>query len=149
MKCHQRIIRDKIMRDEPRPVQESLDGCGVHPITRAQAASIILEYEWLGTMPKVGLAYYGLISPTGELLGASCFGTGSGTNAANVCGPEHKHLAVCLERGACVPWAHPHAASFQTAASCKQAHKDHGWSIFYGYSDSEAGEIGTIYQACN
>jgi hypothetical protein len=29
------------------------------------------------------------------------------------------------------------------------AAKEHGWRIFYAYSDPAAGEIGTIYQACN
>ena len=29
------------------------------------------------------------------------------------------------------------------------AHRDDGCTIFYAYSDAAAGEIGTVYQACN
>ena len=55
---------------------------------------------------------------------------------------------VCLERGACAPWAHEHAGSWFVTRALERAHKDHGWKIFYSYSDASAGEIGTIYQAC-
>ena len=52
-------------------------------------------------------------------------------------------------RGACVPWAPINAASFLVRHACRQAHKDHGWNIFFAYSDPTSGEIGTIYQAAN
>ena len=149
MKCHQRKIRDAAMVADPRPVQTSLDGCEVRPCTYEQAEKIILAYEWLGSMPTAGLAFYGLFTPDDEQIGVACFGRGSGSNSGNLCGPVYRDLAICLERGACVHWAHPHAGSFLVAKACRQASKDYGWRIFYGYSDAEAGEIGTIYQACN
>ena len=37
--------------------------------------------------------------------------------------------------------------SFLVRHSCRQAFKDFGWCVFFAYSDSDAGEIGTIYQA--
>jgi hypothetical protein len=46
-------------------------------------------------------------------------------------------------------WAHPHTASFFIPRVIAQASADHGWRIFYAYSDPEAGEIGTVYQATN
>jgi hypothetical protein len=127
----------------------SLDGCRVVHISREQAASVIMEYEWLGTMPSVGLAYFGLITPDGEIAGVVCFGAGGGTNSHNVCGEKFKHLTVCLERGACTHWCHEHGGSFLVSAACKLASRLFGWKVFYAYSDEEAGEIGTIYQACN
>ena len=33
---------------------------------------------------------------------------------------EHRNLAVCLTRGACVHWAHPHAASFLISRACSR-----------------------------
>jgi hypothetical protein len=149
MKCHQRKIRDKMMASDPRPVQTSLDGCRVEEISRSEAESIILVYEWLGTMPTAGQAFYGLKSPENELLGVACFGLGHGTKQRDICGEEYREKAIGLERGACVHWSHPHAPSFLVSQAVKQASKDHGWQIFYAYSDIEAGEIGTIYQACN
>ena len=149
MKCHQRKIRDNLMAAKPRPVHTSMDGYEVEPIDYKDAAYIILQFEWLKSMPTAGLAFYGLWDADDDLIGAVCFGRGSGSNAANLCGEQYRASAICLERGACAYWAHPHAASFLISRACKQAHKDHGWKIFYGYSDHEAGEIGTIYQACN
>ena len=149
VKCHQRKIREEQALIDPHPVMESLTGCRVEQITRQQAESIIFKYEWLGTMPTVSLAYYGLLTPDNELVGVTCFGTGAGTNARNICGAENRDITICLERGANVHWAHPHAGSYLVARACKLASRDYGWKVFYAYSDETAGEIGTIYQACN
>jgi hypothetical protein len=54
-----------------------------------------------------------------------------------------------LREGACVHWAHPHAASFLISRACRLAALTFGWRIFYAYADPTAGEVGTIYQACN
>ena len=35
------------------------------------------------------------------------------------------------------------------ANACRLISRLHGYRIFYAYSDEDAGEIGTIYQACN
>lgn len=149
MKCHQRKIREDRALVDPQPVEQSLAGARVEQITRDEAANIIMVYEWLGTMPNVGQAYYGLRTADGRLAGAACLGLGGGTRSALFCGPEYRPRIRCLERGACVHWAHPHSGSFLVAAACKQAHKDYGWLGFFAYSDVTAGEIGTIYQACN
>jgi hypothetical protein len=63
--------------------------------------------------------------------------------------PEFLHKTACLARGACVHWAHEHAASFLIAKACRLAYQDHGWATFYAYSDQQAGEVGTVYQARN
>lgn len=149
MICHQRKIREAQALTDPRPVMDNLDGVVVRQITREEAEAIIYQYEWLGTMPTVARAYYGMVTPDGEIIGACCFGVGGGSNARNICGPENRDVTICLERGACVHWAHPHAGSKLVAQACKLAHKEFGWKIFYAYSDEHAGEIGTIYQACN
>lgn len=149
MKCHQRKIRDEIMKQEPRPVMTSLDGCFVKEITTADAKPIIMTYEWLGSIPKIPAFQYGLFDSHGELIGVAMFGQGNGIRSKWVCGEENANITIPLERGACVHWAHPHAASFLISKACQQAYTDHGYQIFYAYSDVEAGEIGTVYQACN
>jgi hypothetical protein len=147
-KAHQRVIREQHATSEPKPALPNLDGCRVEPITTEQAKTIILKYEWLGTMGR-SVATYGLIAKDGELLGAAVFGWPSAVQSRDICGVENRDLAVCLERGACVHYAPSNAASFLIANSVKQAAHDHGWRIFYAYADPEAGEIGTVYQACN
>lgn len=149
MICHQRKIREEEALANPRPVMANLDGVVVRQITREEAESIIYQYEWLGTMPTVARAYYGMLTADGEIIGACCFGVGGGSNARNICGPENRDVTICLERGACVHWAHPHAGSKLVSSACRLASKEFGWKIFYAYSDEAAGEIGTIYQACN
>jgi hypothetical protein len=100
-------------------------------------------------MPTGTRACYGLRAPSGELAGVVVFVAGPAPESGDICGREHRNLAICLARGACVHWAHPHAASFLISRGCKLAELKFGWKIFYAYSDPTAGEIGTVYQACN
>jgi hypothetical protein len=139
--AHQRLIHERAALQDPRPELESLAGCTVEPITRAEAKPIILRFEWLGTM-GAATAWYGLRSPTGELLGAVGFGR------ANVARDLAKlGRAVCLQRGACVHYAPRNAASFLIRRAVKLAAREHAWQIFYAYGDPSAGEVGQIYQA--
>lgn len=147
-KCHQRMIREDMSDKEPREAPKSLSGFYVKEISKEEAKPIILKYEWLGTMPKITRFCYGLFSPDDELHGVACFGMGMGTNAGNISDADIAK-PICLERGACVHYSHPHAPSFLVAKSCRKAYEEKGYNVFYAYSDSEAGEIGTIYQACN
>lgn len=148
-KCHQRIRREELAALDPQPTVSTLDGCVVWPVEPALITDFIIVNEWLQSMPAMPRAAFALFTPDGRIMGANVFGHGNGTAARNVCGEEHARLAVCLERGACAHWAHPHAGSFLTAAACREAARLFGWRIFYAYSDVEAGEQGTIYQACN
>jgi hypothetical protein len=139
VKAHQAAIRDRLAKLDPRPQIESLAGCRVEKITVAEAKSIILRFEYLRSMPNRPLASYGLRAPDGDLLGAAVFGRGPGRLPAGT---------VILERGACVHYAPPNAASFLIRRACAQAHRDHdGWTEFRAYADPAAGEIGTVYQA--
>jgi hypothetical protein len=134
---------------DPRPVMTTLDGCKVERISYAEAKPFILRYEWLKTMPALTTACYGLRDPSGQLVSAVCFGPGPGTASGNLCGPDWRDRAIALLRGACAHWAHPHAASHLIARACKLAAGEFGWRIFFAYADPAAGEVGTIYQACN
>ena len=127
----------------------SLEGCTVEQIPFAEAKALITRYEWLGSMPTWTRACYGLKTPTASLRASWCSRAGPAPESGDLCGREHRDLAVCLARGACVHWAHPHAASFLISRACKLAQRDYGWKIFYAYSDPMAGEIGTVYQAAN
>ena len=148
MKAHQRLIREREAALEPRDTA-SLIGCEVIRVDRDFARDIILRYEWLGTLNNVAVAYYGLVDPLGTPLGVSCFGLGSGTKSRDVCGDAWAKRTIILERGACVHFAHPHAGSFLTSAAVRMCAADFGYRVFLAYSDPAAGEIGTIYQACN
>jgi hypothetical protein len=143
MTAHQKQIRDAQMDDHPVP--KDLSRAEVREITHAEAKSVILKYEWLGTMGMTRRAF-GLFFD-GELAGAECFGMTAGTGVSNLCGPEHADRVMTIVRGACVHWAHPHSASYLISRACKFLAAE-GKNIFAAYSDVEADEIGTVYQAC-
>ncbi len=150
-KAHQKIIREQ-HSCEPDPLIEekmflamSLKNAVVRQIDRETAKTIILKYEWLGTMGTTDFQF-GLYF--GEhLAGVVCFGRTAGTKTAeSVCGREYAHRVKVLNRGACEHWAHPQSASFLDSAACRLVAKK-GYNIFIGYSDPAANEVGTIYQA--
>jgi hypothetical protein len=159
-KCYQRHIRELYEELEgkhppctaecypPTNKCPHLAGYTVREITKDEAETIILKYEWLQSMGRGVEACYGLFSPEGELMGANALGSMGGGVGYVVLGKEKQ--TVCLQRGVCVPHAPKNAGSFFTRATCKQAHIDHGWSIFFAYSDTHnASEVGTLYQSLN
>ena len=150
-KAHQRLIRERHalepdpLIEEKRALAASLKNAWVREINRKKAEEIILKYEWLGNVGTTD-HYFGLYF--GEhLAGVECFGRTAGTKTAeSVCGKKYAHLVTTLVRGACVHWAHDHASSFLIAHACKLMAKK-GFRIFVAYSDPEANEVGTAYQA--
>jgi hypothetical protein len=146
MKSWQRQIRDKEAAQSPRKTV-GLATAEVREISYEAAKSVILKYQWLCSMGTTEQAY-GLYL-RGELAGVVCFGKTAGTRTlASVCGQRWAKHATVLCRGACVHWAHKHSASHLISTACNlMAQK--GTHIFVAYSDTEAGEIGTVHQACN
>lgn len=152
MQAYQWTIRQQEAAKHPRETIQSLSGCRVEAVTKLQAQEIIARYEWLaqdefGASFGRSQANYGLLSPSGEILGVVSFGLSGGTNANNICKLPAK--TICLERGACVHFAPKYSASFLIRGACKLAYRDRGWEVFYAYADEEAGEFGYVYQASN
>jgi hypothetical protein len=145
--CFQRQIRDRMIVTEPMTPLRSLVGARVEEITTHEARPIIERYEWLGTMGRS--AHCCGLFLDGILLGVACFGWPAGIESRDICGRDRRHLAIALERGACVHWAPPNAASFLISHACRLIARQYGYRIFYAYSDEDAGEMGTVYQACN
>jgi hypothetical protein len=152
-KAHQRVIREYMATQpeaditEKRRLAANLKSAVVRQISYVEAKNVILGNEWLGNMGTTEFAF-GLFF--GEYLaGTVCYGSTAGTNVKNsVCGVEHADKVLTLCRGACVHWAHPHSASFLISEACRQMTAK-GFNIFIAYSDAQAGEIGTVYQASN
>ena len=134
--AHQRHIREREAARNPRPPMATFEGCTVVEVPFAEAKAIVTRYEWLGSMPSAPRACYGVRTSSGELAGVAVFAAGPAPESGDLCGPEHRDRAVRLARGACVHWAHPHAASFLTARACVLAHAEFGWTVFYAYGRS-------------
>jgi hypothetical protein len=157
VKCHQRIIREK----------EQLNDCGGlfgYPIADIKKAvcceisyetakQIILKYEWLGTMGTTQY-HYGIYYD-GVCAGVVCFGyfqamnTNSGGHPYSpYVGEKYGKDGIQLTRGACVWWAHEHSGSKLIAFGLGEMKKK-GYKYVIAFSDPEAGEVGTLYQATN
>jgi hypothetical protein len=165
MKAHQRLIREaKALTPEPnedlkREAARSFENARVGEISREEAESVIMEYEWLQNMGSSRF-YYGLFF--GPFLGGvTCFGATGGSNShASLCGEQYSHRVVTLTRGACVHWADPPrissdgrihggaAASYLISNACK-AMAQRGFHAFIGFADPAAGEEGIVYRASN
>lgn len=121
----------------------------VRPVTRNLAKQIILKYEWLGTLVPAQL-YYGIFFGN-YCAGVTCVSLGGG--GANVY--AHKEWGVTpqelayLNRGANVHWSPKGANSKLVSWTCRFLKRDTAAKIVIAYADTDAGEYGTIYQACN
>lgn len=151
-KCYQRHIREVMAEHDPRPPLPNLKSAAVSQINSALAASIILRFEWLGTMATGTCFCYGLwpsdkLHLADDLLGAVCFAKGGNRAALESVAPYDN--AMILARGACSMRAGRNAASFLISRACKMAARDHCFTYFLAYTDPEAGERGTIYRALN
>jgi len=142
-KCFQRQLRETYNDGNVYP----LEGLTVKEISFKVAQDFILKYEWLGTMGTTKFSFG--VFHGNVLLGVSCYGLTAGTGAlSEPFGEDQKDKGIVLVRGACSHEAHPHTASY-LIGQCKKKLLDKGYKFVIAYSDPEAGEIGTIYQATN
>jgi len=111
-----------------------------------EAKAFIERHEWLGRMglypTHIFTARY-----NGMLAGVVIMDM---PNAfSKMLGEGTKKLERLIGRGACVSWSPKNLASALIGYSTKWMVKNTPYRLFTAYSDSEAGEVGTIYQACN
>lgn len=123
----------------------SIENARVMPIQNKQAATIIEQYEWMGRMPAIPLCSFGIYFD-GILGGAVVYSPEYGENLGIWDQYGFTGKIILLSRGACVHWAHEHAASKLIRGSMKLLPRK--YSVVTATVDEMAGEIGTIYQAC-
>tara|TARA_R100001163_G_C5000604_1_gene149871 strand:+ start:65 stop:829 length:765 start_codon:yes stop_codon:yes gene_type:complete len=152
--AHQKIIRDKKSKELStdlfgeywKHINIDIKNAIIKPVTILTAKKIIEEYEWLGCLAAFTKYQYGIFFD-------------------NVCGgvvtysPEYienlgrwdkygySNKILLLSRGACVHWSHKHSASKLISQSIKMLPKK--YKVITATVDDLAGEVGTIYQACN
>ena len=106
----------------------------------------IERHEWLGNLPirptHRFAAYY-----KGYLAGVIIMAT---PNAFSFpMGKENRHMEKLISRGACISWSPKNLGSSIVMFAIRWMSKNTHYRVFTAYSDVEAKEIGTIYQACN
>lgn len=111
-----------------------------------EIVSFIKRHEWLGKMP-MSITHRFVARWNGILVGVIVMTT---PNAfSNLLGIEYKNNEKLISRGACISWSPINTASWLLMKSIKWMVNNTEFRIFTAYSDPEAKELGTIYQACN
>lgn len=106
----------------------------------------IERHEWLGKMPTRPTHRF-IATYKGQLAGVIVMATPN--SFGNLLGPESRHLEKLISRGASISWAPKNLGSALIMYSIRWMVKHTAFRIFTAYSDTEARELGTIYQACN
>jgi len=108
----------------------------------------IEKHEWLGKLPIwLTHRFTARLKKNGKLAGVIVMAT---PNAfSNVLGEDNKDKEKLISRGACISWSPKNLASWLLMQSIKWMVKNTEFRAFSAYSDPEAKELGTIYQACN
>lgn len=112
----------------------------------SEIKSFIEHHEWLGKMParpthRFIASYKGILSGVVVMATPNSF--------SNLLGKENRHLEKLISRGACISWSPKNLASALIVFSIRWMVKNSDFRFFTSYSDTEAKELGTIYQACN
>jgi len=149
MKAHQRIIRERKAQEQSlnlfscKPDVIDIKQAVVREVSFITARAIILEYEWIGTMPlpKSCRFIFGLYF--NGICGGVIVYVEPSTRQFNA---DYPRQVVQLNRGACIHWTPKNSASFLISKSTKIL-KEAGIKIVIAYCTIEAGEYGTIYQA--
>ena len=68
---------------------------------------------------------------------------------SNLLGKENKDKEKLISRGACISWGPKNLGSWLIMSSVRWMAENTDFRYFTAYSDPEAKELGTIYQACN
>jgi len=108
----------------------------------------IERHEWLGKLPIwLTHRFTARLKKNGALAGVIIMATPN--SFSNILGEENKNKEKLISRGACISWAPKNLASWLITKSIKYMVKNTEFRAFSAYSDPEAKELGTIYQACN
>ena len=154
MKAHQRLIREKISKEESHDlfgkywetINIDIKKAEVKQISLITAKKIIEEYEWLKCLPAITKYQFGIFFDN-VCGGVVTFSPEYIENLGRGDKYNYTGKILLLSRGACVHWAHEHSASKLIAKSINLLPEK--YKIITATVDDLAGEIGTIYQACN
>lgn len=130
----------------------SLNNVEIRIIKKNIANDIIVEYEWLKTMPHIVRYCFGIYFKLNDreiLGGVLTFGDDYAENTGVWMKYGFEDKLLLLNRGVCLWWTPPNTASFFISRACKWIKKHTKYRIITATIDPAAGEIGTIYQALN
>ena len=113
-----------------------------------EVRDFIMRHEWLAKLPnRPTHRFTARLKKNGTLAGTIIMAT---PNAfSNLLGKENKDKEKLISRGACISWGPKNLGSWLIMSSLRWMAENTDFRYFTAYSDPEAKELGTIYQACN
>ena len=110
--------------------------------------NFIKKHEWLGNIPnRPTNRFTARLKQNSALAGVVIMAT---PNAfSHLLGKENRDLEKLVARGASISWAPKNLGSWIVSKSVKWMVRNTDFRIFTAYSDPEAKELGTVYQAMN
>lgn len=143
--CHQKLRRDATEAEDRLAgynfeLQVNKFVLAQEKLTR-EHINFIKKYEWLG---KIGWAVKWCFTARHEGKLAGVVLMSQPTMAT-----KYKEYEALIQRGAASSWAPKNLNSALVMWSCRWMVSNTPKRLFTCYSDPSAGEIGTIYQACN
>lgn len=151
-----KVRKQKELEESNNPYWKDLDLDIAHSIVKEidnlTAKKIIEEYEWLGCMPAIVNYCYGIFFKniyTGEEVcgGAVVYGKEYTENLGVWDKYGYTGKILLLARGVCLHWTKKNTNSHLIMESMKLLPKQ--YEVITCTTDNLAGEVGTIYQACN
>lgn len=121
-------------------------------IDKETAKKIIIEYEWLKSMPFIVKYCFGIyFNINGEkyLGGVLVFSNDYADNTGVWDKYGYTDKLLLLSRGVCLWWTPMNCASYFISRACKWVKNNTKYRIITATVDPAAGEIGIIYQSLN
>jgi len=152
MTCHQYVIRQNLLEEDLKEItfNHTLLTPKNFDLKKEEFSieikNFIKKYEWLGS---VGVFPKWIFTARFEEKLGGVVLINEPTGYSNLLGKNTKGYEALIQRGACASWTPKGLGSKLIMFSCNWMVKNTEKRFFVAYSDSEAGEIGTIYQACN
>lgn len=106
----------------------------------------ITRHEWLGKISNYPTHFF--VAKYNNIL-AGVVIMDMPNAFSKLLGDKTKKLERLISRGACISWSPKNLASALIMYSINWMVKNTDYRVFTAYSDPEAKELGTIYQACN
>lgn len=152
---HQYRIRLEKSKEEQKNIQFDLNkvelkNSTVRIIDRKSCEKIINEYEWLGYLPKYCNFYFGIFFKIDEneyLGGVIALQPEYGDNLGIWDKYGFSNKIIQLSRGVCLWWTPKNSASYMISRVINHLKSHTEYEIITATVDSQAGEIGTIYQS--
>jgi len=108
----------------------------------------IERHEWLGKMPIWAThRFTARLKKNGILAGVIVMATPN--TFSNLLGRENRDREKLIARGASISWSPKNMGSWLIMSAIRWMVANTEFRYFTAYSDPEAKELGTIYQACN